>query len=314
MGIPSDLRTSPVPDSFPSHSGSIAVNVRNLQLKYDSHVTFPPMFRLGPMPVGRMSIHEELHINGATGQASFHLESPIINVCFQLDHLPPVARMQRGNINMHLQQAEMMAPQVVQRFGHHGTLDGEHDIVLSGSPGHAIAFSESSHPLFATTPLNFRERNLYQHLFHPTPSEELLEQLGVRFTSYTGTVGHQFAVRACEIATSSETLLASNPSMRQFISARITHHQTILQELLEPMGLNTQFNFIPLDIADLMVPPPSLNSTCTGEEMAQIEETTTSWSTAQVASACAGSVVLGIAASFMALRKKRSTVEDYQQA
>ena len=313
-GNPSDFTTSPVPDTLPTETGTIALNARNLQLKLDSHATFAPNAHLGPMPVGRMTIHEELHINGATGQASFHLASPILNLCFQVDHLPPVAQMERGNINMHLEQAEHMAPQVVQRFGHRGSVDGVHDVVLTGPPGHAIAFTEDTHPLFMTTPLSFREKMFYQRLLHPSPSMESLDRVGVKFTSYTASVGHQFSVRACEIATATQTMLESNPEVRHFVATRISHHQANLGMLLEPMGLNTKYNFIPLGIADLMVPPPQ-NSTCTGEEMAQIElaQLSTSWSTGQVSSVCAGSIVLGIAASFVALRKKRSTAEDYQQ-
>merc|ERR1719162_2366920 len=70
-------------------------------------------------------------------------------------------------------------------------------------------------------------------------------------------VGNQFGVRACDVEThrATQTLLSSSPEVRDFISNRIAEHQNRLQGLLEPAALNTRYNFIPLEIADMMVAP-----------------------------------------------------------
>jgi len=276
-----------------------------MQLKLDNRLTFPTPFQLGDLPVSGMEIHEELHLNGATGQASFHVESPVVNLCFQLDHLPPVAHILHDRIEMQLQQAEQMAPMIVQQHAVHITLDGQ-EVVEVGP----LLFTDSTHPAMIGLPAQL-SREMMSHLFHPAPSPEVSEHLAVKFDHYSGTTGNQFSVRACEIESHSatQTLLGANPQMRDFVASRIAQHQSLLQGLLEPQGLNTRFNFIPLEIAVSML---STTPACTNEELVQSPGTQSS--TPQMAVLSVASFVMGVAAYFAAFRKKHVTpADDYHQ-
>jgi len=291
-----------MPDTLPEEHGTIAVHARNLQLKTDSHATFPTPFAIGNLPLSGMSIHEELHINGATGQASFHLESPIVNACFQLDHLPPVAQMMQPQIEQNLQQGEQIAPMIFQQNGHMLSVDGNNLQCLLPHHGSAVVcFSADSHPkLIGLDTSADMERAIHMPL-----------NLGATFHNYASSVGNQFSVRACEIESQSATqdLLAASPEAREFIASRIRQHQTRLQALLEPRSLNMRFNFIPLEMADLMVPS---THGCANEELAQIGHN--EMSTLQVVAFSVCSFVVGISATFAALRSKRvTTADDYHQ-
>jgi len=298
--------TAPMPDTFPIERGSIAVHARNMQLKLDSHATIPPNIPLrGPLqslPLGGMEIHEELHINGATGQASFHVESPVLNLCFQLDHLPPVAHIMHDQIEMQLQQAEQMAPMIFQQNSGHINLDGQEVMFTPGfmiprnTPLSALLFTDSSHPAL----LVFQGYNAIG-----------LHHLAVKFDGYSGTTGNQFGVRACEVEshTATQSLLAANPEVRDFVASRIAQHQSLLQGLLEPEGMNTRFNFIPLELAESMM---STTPACTNDELVQSPGTHSS--TSQVAVLSVTSFVMGVAATFAAFRKKHVTpADDYHQ-
>merc|ERR1740117_926125 len=154
-------------------------------------------------------------------------------------------------------------------------------------------------------------QQVYQHVFSPHPSHALLDTLAWKFDNYSGSVGNQFGVRACEIEsqTSTQSLLATNPKAREFMANRIAQHQRRLQALLEPVGLNTRFNFIPLEIAELMVPAAQH---CTNEELAQIPHKALSTLQAGAFSVC--SFVIGIAATLGASRKKIVILaDDYHQ-
>merc|ERR1711957_488423 len=138
-----------------------------------------------------------------------------------------------------------------------------------------------------------------------------LASLALKFDNYVSSVGNQFGVRACEIEhqTATQSLLATNPEARAFIAHRIAQHQRRLQAMLQPVGLNTRFNFIPLEIADLMIPAAKR---CTTDELAQIPRK--ALSTLQLAAFSVCSFVIGIAATFAALRKKSvSLAGDYHQ-
>jgi len=300
--------TAPMPADFPIERGSIAVNARNMQLKLDSHATIPPNgdFNRNPLlqslPLAGMEIHEELHLNGATGQASFHVESPVLNLCFQLDHFPPVAHIMHDQIDMQLQQAEQIAPMIFQQHSGHINLDGQEVMYTPGpmiprnSGLSALLFTDSSHPAL----LAF-EGYIPIGLHH----------VAVKFDGYSGTTGNQFGVRACEIEshTATQSLLAANPKARDFVASRIAQHQRLLQGLLEPEGMNTRFNFIPLEFAESMM---STTPACTNDELVQSPGTQSS--TSQVAVLSVTSFVMGVAAAFAAIRKKHVTpADDYHQ-
>jgi len=294
--------TSSVPSFLPSEHGSIYVHARNLQLKTDSHLMIPPGSG-PPNPILSQlegaDIHEELHINGATipGQASFHLASPLLNICIQIDNLP-VPPQASAMVDANLQQAEQMAPIFMQHEGGHFSVDGEPGF-CAVDPGHndpilGVCFSDASHPKL----LPLRNANLHRSGI----------DLGVKFTNYANTVGNQFGVRACDVETHSATqsLLASNPEVRDFISNRIAEHQNRLQGLLEPAALNTRFNFIPLEIADRMVAPGG--QPCSNELLAVASPKDASIFQILVFGVC--SFAMGLAVTYGALRKKSVVSAD----
>ena len=103
--------------------------------------------------------------------------------------------------------------------------------------------------------------------------------------------------------------MAASPEAQEFIVSRIRAHQTRLQALLEPTSLNTRFNFIPLEIADLMVPS---TRHCAADEIAQIPHN--KMSAVQVVAFSVCSFVVGISATFAVLRNRRvTTSDDYHQ-
>merc|ERR1711865_841539 len=96
-------------------------------------------------------IHEELHINGAAtpAQASFHLASPLLNICIQIDNLP-VPPQASAMVDANLQQAEQMAPMMMQQIGGHFSVDGEPGFgAVNPNPSDFVSgvfFSDASHP------------------------------------------------------------------------------------------------------------------------------------------------------------------------
>jgi len=302
-GLTTGFTTSPLPSFFPTEHGSIAVHARNLQLKADSHLMIPPG-TLPPNPVLSQlegaDIHEELHINGAAtpAQASFHLASPLLNICIQLDNLP-VPPQASAMVDANLQQAEQMAPMIMQMSGGHFSVDGETGMGLVGDGGrlnvnapNMLIFSDESHP----------------ELLMVSPPGATSNDIGVKFSNYADTVGNAFAVRACEVETHSATqsLLASSPEVRDFISNRIAAHQNRLQGLLEPAALNTRYNFIPLMIADMMVAPGG--QPCSNELLAVASSKDASIFHFWVFGAC--SFAMGLAVTYGALRKRSVVSAD----
>lgn len=293
------ITTAPLPDNFPEEHGSIALHVRNVQFKVDSHKSFPTPFALGPVQLSGMNLHEELHINGAVGQASFHLASPIVNMCFRLDGLPPVAQMMQGPINQHLQQAEQMGPQV------HLvpiTLDGEED---KGAPTGEVVLTQSSHPAFVHYPIDQSDRQIVG-MINPPIDQSVLDHIGLKFDGYTNSVGSQFEERACEIEShrSSQTLLAAaSPEVQEYVLHRIVEHQNRLQRVLDISSIHV--NLMPLEIADLMAP-------CTNEEELS-QAPGKGLSTMQVAAFTLCSFAMGVAFTFAAIRKKSVAADDYHQ-
>jgi len=319
--------------------GSIYVHARNLQLKTDFHFEIPPGsletfdYELGldlfPNPtlsqLEGADIHEELHINGATipGQASFHLASPLLNICIQIDNLP-VPPQASAMVDANLQQAEQMAPMIMQQIGGHFSVDGfpgfgfgavnpnPYDFVspvLTGFKGvvSGVFFSDASHPkLLLLIDANLRRVGNYANTVGNNDFGSPV--LGVKFSNYANTVGNQFGVRACDVETHSATqsLLASNPEVRDFISNRIAEHQNRLQGLLEPAALNTRFNFIPLEIADRMVAPGG--QPCSNELLAVASPKDASIFQILVFGVC--SFAMGLAVTYGALRKKSVVSAD----
>jgi hypothetical protein len=295
------LATAPTPSTFLSEHGSIAVHARNLQLKVDSHATFPEgMFPPDHYPpavnaiLGQMmgaDIHEELHVNGLTGQASFHMSSPIVNMCIQIDNLPPVAQIQHAQIDANLHQAEQFAPALIQNGGRHLIVDGEPSIGILAGPGNWFVVSNATRPELVT-------------ILAPTPV-----MLGVKFHNYENTVGSQFGVRACEVESlGTQSLLSSNPEAREFVASRIADHQRRLKAVLEPQAINTRFNFIPLEIADLMMAPIAPGGQPCPSDLAETSPKDTS--ILQMVSLGVCTFTMGIATTYGALRKKSVVSAD----
>lgn len=312
------LGTGPAPDSYVKESGILALHARNLQVALTANVKFGFALGNGPHPLdlNGKEMHEQLHINGATGQASWHLASDALNMCIQLDGLPPMAQIMHDDIEMHLHQAEQAGPMMAQQHFAHYHLDGQDDIGPARPPsiGPRLLFTQSSEPAFVwpfhhPNPLEGR----VLEMMHPAPDPQLLNYIGYKFSNYENSVGNAFGVRACEITahSSTQSFLAENPDMRDFVRYRIAQHQRRLQAVLQPDSLNTRFNFMNLDnLADLMVPEPTQD--CASEELAQVPGTT--FSAFQVAAVSVSSFVMAVVFTSAAVRKRTATpADDYHQ-
>lgn len=306
------LATAPLPSAMPSEHGSIAVHARNLQLKASSHSSFPPgAFPPGMFPPGLMDtminadIHEELHVNGMHGQASFHLSSPIVNMCIQIDNLPPVAESPQwqAQFDASIHQAEQMAPAMIQNMGQHLVVDGEPSIGIFAPPDDWFVVrpvfqsgQHTTHPELVTLP------------FPGPPGSSGV--VGVKFDHYMAEVGNEFEFRACEVESHSATqsVLSSNPEAREFVANRIADHQRRLQAVLEPRALNTRFNFIPLKIADLMMDPMAPGGQPCSSDLAETSPKETSF--LQMVSLGVCTFAMGVATTYGALRKKSVVTAD----
>jgi hypothetical protein len=300
-----EITTQPLSFWTQSADSSMAVNVRNLQLKWNNHGHFAPHLAVGPLPIGGMEFQEEIHINGLTGQASLHIGSPIVNMCFQVDHLPPFAQMERPMINQRLSMAEQAGPGIAQQYARHMNVDGE-DVVAfadpSGrEPGFA-AFTDSTHPKLFAGPLQPDQERFYL-MMQPRPSFDELNHMALKADNYVNTVGNQFGVRACEVEShaNSQALLAANPTVKDFVASRLAFHQGNMQLLLRPFNKS----FTPLEIEDLMVP---VGNKCGGDELAQISPK--AWNAMQVSALSVCAFVTGIAVTFGISRKKHVTPAD----
>jgi len=244
-----------------------------------------------------------------------HLASPLLNICIQIDNLPGPPQTS-AMVDAYLQQAEQMAPTIMNQLGGHVSVDGEPGFGIMvmetdgrsdyveyvGTPTPAVLFNEASHPQL-----------MFSNLVHP--ATDLIDptgggiDVGVNFSNYANTVGNQIGVRACDVETHSATqsLLASNPEVRDFISNRIAEHQNRLQGLLEPAALNTRFNFIPLGIADRMVAPGG--QPCSNDLLAVASPKDASiFQMILVSGVC--SFATGLAVTYGALRKKSVVSAD----
>jgi hypothetical protein len=297
-----DLTTMQLPPNLPSDHGTVAVHVRKAQVKLDNHLTIPAgvMDQLPPPSNGQQAfsqsilrqlagheIHEELHINGEHGQASFHLGSPVLNACLQVD--VPAPPINHDMLDMQLQQAQQVATMQFQRMGNHYTVDGDAGVGIRMPPHpQVIIFTEDSHPELLTL---------------TRPSQQFWA--GLKFSNYVNSVGNAFAVRACEVEAHSatQTMLAENPEMREFFAQRLAEHQSRLQALLEPEALNTRFNFAPLQVAELLMAP--VHEGCANDALA--ETAPVAASTFQTLALGVCSFVTGIAATYGAMRRRKAT-------
>jgi hypothetical protein len=293
-----DLTTSPLPPNFPSDHGTVAVHARKLQVKLDNHFHIPadmasqcdmhpcdPPTRFMIHALAGHEIHEELHINGEHGQASFHLASPILNACLQVDI--PAPPINHDMMDMQLQQAQQIATMQVQQMGHHFTVDGESGVGIVIPPrGQAVILTDDSHP----------ELVVLNH--GPIMG-------GLKFSNYVASVGEAFATRACEVEAHSatQTMLAENPEAREFFAQRLAEHQRRLQALLEPESLNTRFNFVPLQVAELLMAP--VHEGCANDALAETAPVAAGTFQTLALGVCL--FVTGVAATYGAMRRKKAT-------
>merc|ERR1711957_641289 len=98
----------------------------------------PTPMMLGPgLDVSGHHIHGEVHVNGIAGKASFHFDSPMVRGCITVDLPAPLADQISAMAPMmdaQLQQAESMAPMIVQQMAFPSSVDGQ-DCVMLAIPG-----------------------------------------------------------------------------------------------------------------------------------------------------------------------------------
>jgi len=192
-------------------------------------------------------IHEEVHVNGIAGKASFHFDSPMVKGCITVDLPAPLADQISAMAPMmdaQLQQAESMAPMIVQQVGFPNSVDGDDCVMLeirgaSDADVLQVGFSKyESHPKVVVD----------------VGAPGLFGALAVKFSDYHSHVDE--STRACEVEgqETMQTFLSSSPEARSFVTSRIDQHQHHLQALLQPKALNTRFNFAPLELVKLLVP------------------------------------------------------------
>lgn len=300
-GNPGEYVTGALPADIPSDHGTLAIRIRDLQLKLDNHFVIPDDMEIpagpdGPDPFMEallgQDIHEQLYINGRDSRASYSLASPILNMCIQVD-VPGWVPIDDDAMEENLQQAQDAASTMVQQTGLQVTVDGQEDIAVPGLEGEVwVVSAGKSYPDMVVTQVDLQTGEVGR-----TGS-----LIGMKFSNYVRSVGNQFDVRACEITDQSatQTTLAGNAQAREFIASRIATHQRRLQALLEPKGMNTRFNFIPLHFLSLMV--PAVPKVCTNDVLA--ETAPMGASILQTGLLGVGSCAMGFAASFGALRKK----------
>jgi len=305
IGEDNEITTHPLSFWTQDTGSNVAVHVRNLQAKYTNDGHFATPLALGPLPIGGMSYNEELHINGLTGQASYHIASPIVNLCFQLDGLPHFAQMEQPIINQRLSMAEQAGPGLAQQYGTRMSVDGQEVVGFTDPTGRrpgVSAFTDSTHPKFFGGPAQGLQRHFY-NMLQPRPSEHEIDHQGMKLDNYVNTVGNQFEVRACEVQShaNSQALLATNPEAKDFVASRLALHQDNLQLLLLPFNKS----FTPVEIEDLMVP---VAHQCGGDELATIPPK--AWNTVQAGAFSVCAFVTGVAVTFGVFRKKHVMPAD----
>jgi len=244
-----EVTTMAMPSTRPSVHGSMAVDARNFYVKLDTHTQFPTPFHPPDMPeldLSGLQIHEEFHVNGIVGKASYHLEGELVNVCIDVDlpaHITEKVASLQPMMDAYIQQAETMAPVMVQQYGSLTVLDGQPAMLLAPPDSRVFAaFSLlNSHPVAV--------------LAHAEEADFVLNNRALKFTDYSNYAGDE-SIRACEISgqDAMQSFLSTNPDARAFVRSRIVEHQHNLQATLQPKSLNTRFNFVPLELVDLMVP------------------------------------------------------------
>jgi len=265
---PSDrsVITMPLPPMLPTEQGTIAVDARNFYAKISSDVQFPTPFSAGPVDLSGHHVRAELHVNGIAGKASYHLDSQMVKGCITVDLPPPITdqiAQMAPMMDAQLQQAEAIGPMMAQQMGFSSSVDGE-DCVVFGNEYRRegdqaqvgnVGFSKThSHPLVVFT----------------TGEAGLPGQMALKFSDYSDSAGDE-SIRACQIAEQDamQTFLASSPDARAFVTSQIAQHQRHLQATLQPKSLNTRFNFVPLELAELLVPAEQHCASALAETPAQ---------------------------------------------
>merc|ERR1711957_1076642 len=244
---------------LPTEQGTIAVDARNFYAKISSDVQFPTPFSAGPVDLSGHHIRGGLHVNGIAGKASWHLDSQEEKGCITVDLPPPITdqiAQMAPMMDAQLQQAEAIGPMMAQQMGSTTSVDGE-DCVVLGAPGQPgnVGFSKThSHPLVV---LGIGEPGM-------------LGQMAVKFSDYSDSAGDE-SIRACQISEQDamQTFLSSSPDARAFVTSQIAQHQRHLQATLQPKSLNTRFNFVPLELAELLVPAEQHCASALAETPAQ---------------------------------------------
>jgi len=251
---------------LPTEHGTIAVDARNFYAKISSDVQFPTPFSAGPVDLSGHHVRAELHVNGIAGKASYHLDSQMVKGCITVDLPSPITdqiAQMAPMMDAQLQQAEAIGPMIAQQMGFSSSVDGEDCVIvgieLSPPDGPAqfgnVGFSKThSHPLVVFT----------------TGAAGLPGQMALKFSDYSDSAGDE-SIRACQIAEQDamQTFLASSPDARAFVTSQIAQHQRHLQATLQPKSLNTRFNFVPLELAELLVPAEQHCASALAETPAQ---------------------------------------------
>lgn len=299
------ITTAP-PETLPKESGSFALHVKNLQLKFDGSADMPDPFVYGGIPLSGAHFHEELHLNGKRGQASYHFDSPLLKLCGLVDNLPNFAEMQGPMIDARLQQAEQQGPMIAE-MGHKCTVDGQAAVGFA-SPTDVVAFTDpGTHPLLAALHLPRRQmRTVHevQRMVNPRPSAKEIANFGLKFSGYSNSVGNAFSERACSIEsqTASAALLASNPELKAFVQERLDSSRDKVQSLFEN-DLIKRFNFPTLhsNLSQMMFPETETSADA-------LVETTVMHSRGQNMLLMAGSFALGVAVTLGVVRNSQKKV------
>merc|ERR1711957_1070223 len=145
----------------------------------------PTPMMLGPgLDVSGHHIHGEVHVNGIAGKASFHFDSPMVRGCITVDLPAPLADQIAAMAPMmdaQLQQAESMAPMIVQHMAFPSSVDGQNCVMLNQGLAY-VGFSKyESHP----------------KVMFDMGAPGLLGTFAVKFSDYHSHVDE--STRACEI-------------------------------------------------------------------------------------------------------------------
>jgi len=220
-----------------------------MQYKTDGTITWPDGMSIGPMPVGGQTWREEIHINGVTNQASFHLDTNVVKLCVLLDappQIPPLSQIEAQHIDQMLHAREEFYPQQVAHDGVEATLDGEDVVAVFGG------YNENGMSVGVYGRTNSEPRaHIYeppepvmramQHYFSPPPNAGDLHSFGsLKVTGFSDSVGDVFSTRACSIGSQSNAMamFEAHPHLTQFVKGRIDARVKNMQDIAHPRLMN----------------------------------------------------------------------------